>query len=78
MPALNYAIYVFDFTSTIAKMLQSSSVKIVHAYQAIRLKIEELQAIRQNVDCEFQKIFVESEAMGKKMWDNNYTKTWMQ
>ena len=64
--ALNCATFIFSFTSTIAKMLQSSSMEIVRVYQTVRLNIEELQTVRQNVHCEFHKIFVESEAMGEK------------
>ena len=38
----------------------------LRAYQAIRLNIEDLQVVRQNADCGFSKIFVESKAMGEK------------
>ena len=47
-------------------MLQSSSVEIGRAYQAIRLNIEEIYAFRQNADYEFYSSFVESEATGNK------------
>ena len=38
----------------------------LRAYQAIRLIIEEIQVVRQNADYGFNKIFVESKAMGEK------------
>ena len=64
--ALNCATFVFDFTSTVVNKLQRSSMEIMHVYQAIRLNIEELQAIVENAYFEFHKMFVEIEAMEEK------------
>ena len=56
--ALNFAQFLFGFTSNVAKFLQSQTIDVIKAHAEIKLSITELQNVRSNAEKEFDSILI--------------------
>ena len=55
--ALNFAQFLFGFTSNVAKFLQSQTIDVIKAHAGIKLSITELRNVKSNAEKEFGSIF---------------------
>ena len=56
--ALNFAQFLFGFTSNVAKFLQSQTIDVIKAHAGINLSITELRNVKSNAEKEFGSIFI--------------------
>ena len=56
--ALNFAQFLFGFTSNVAKVLQSQTMDVIKAHAGIKLTITELRNVKSNAEKEFGSIFI--------------------
>ncbi|XP_071821470.1 52 kDa repressor of the inhibitor of the protein kinase-like [Apostichopus japonicus] len=59
------ASYIFEYTKSLSVMLQGTSMDVIRAYEQITMVTDEIKAVRDDVDAEFDRLFTSMSTMAE-------------